>query len=157
MCGGDLFLPSRTLNVERNSGRKGTGKPRNSWPIDASDNFASIPSNMHKLLFPLAFLLFQPIAHAQVQIDLVPVATGLDDIVDIVHAGDDRIFCVLQPGTIRIVQNGTLLPTPFLNITAQVNDAGWEQGLLGMVFDPAYSENGFFYVHYTAFGGSGVT
>ena len=112
---------------------------------------------MRKLLSTFLLSLVFPIAHAQVQIDLVPVATGLDDIVDIVHAGDDRIFCVLQPGTIRIVQNGTLLPDTFLNITAQVNDNGWEQGLLGMAFDPEYSQNGFFYVHYTAFGGSGVT
>src|SRR5690606_24320509 len=111
---------------------------------------------MRKLISSFLLSLVFPIAQAQVQIDLVPVATGLDDIVDIVHAGDDRIFCVLQPGVIRIVQNGTLLPDTFLNITAQVNDGGWEQGLLGMAFDPNYSENGFFYVHYTGFGGSGV-
>ncbi|MDQ3100436.1 MAG: PQQ-dependent sugar dehydrogenase, partial [Bacteroidota bacterium] len=89
-------------------------------------------------------------ASAQVDIELVPVVTGLPGLVDIAHAGDDRLFCVLQPGTIRIVQNGAILPTPFLNITAQVENGGNEQGLLGLTFAPDHDSTGFFYVHYTA-------
>ena len=38
----------------------------------------------------------------------------------------------------------------FLDIRERVNDAGNEEGLLGLAFDPAFVENGYFYVYYTA-------
>ncbi|MFN3876710.1 MAG: PQQ-dependent sugar dehydrogenase, partial [Flavobacteriales bacterium] len=61
-------------------------------------------------------------------------------------------------GRIRIVQpDGTILPTDFLNISAQVNSGGNEQGLLGLCFDPGYAANGRFYVHYISGGGSGTS
>jgi glucose/arabinose dehydrogenase len=61
---------------------------------------------------------------------------------------DPRLFIVEQPGRIRIVKSGVLLPTPFLDITARVVSGG-ERGLLSMAFDPAYATNGRFYVYYT--------
>ena len=51
-------------------------------------------------------------------------------------------------GAIRIVKDGALLPTPFLDLAGQVS-TGSEQGLLGLAFDPAYATNGRFVVHYT--------
>lgn len=63
-------------------------------------------------------------------------------------AGDPRLFIVEKGGTIRIVKDGALLPTPFLDISAQVS-TGNEQGLLGLAFDPQYAANGRFLVHYT--------
>ena len=63
-------------------------------------------------------------------------------------AGDSRLFIVEQPGRIRIVKNGQLLATPFLDITSKVRYGG-EQGLLSMAFDPGYATNGRFYVYYT--------
>lgn len=52
-------------------------------------------------------------------------------------------------GTIRVIQNGVLLATPFLNITDRViPGAPGEQGLIGMAFDPDYANTGRFYVHY---------
>ncbi len=70
--------------------------------------------------------------------------------VDIQNAGDGsgRLFIVERPGTIRIFQNGQLLPTPFLNITDRVFSAASEQGLLGLAFHPRYEENGLFFVNY---------
>src|SRR4030095_13424509 len=59
-----------------------------------------------------------------------------------------RLFVVEQVGTIRIVKHGSLLPTPFLNLTTPVL-AGGEQGLLGLAFHPSFATNGFFYVNYT--------
>lgn len=101
---------------------------------------------------------FPAAAQSPLALELETFATGLAGIVDVAHAGDDRIFAVLQPGTIRIVQaNGTVLPTPFLNIQARVQDSGNEQGLLGLAFDPNYAQNGRFYVNYTAGSGSGTT
>ncbi len=101
------------------------------------------------LLFTSIFLLGGHWIGAQTSIALVPEATGLDDIVDISHAGDERIFCTLQPGTIMIVLNGSVLPMPFLDITDRVTFGG-ERGLLGLAFDPNFDTNGWFYVNYTA-------
>jgi glucose/arabinose dehydrogenase len=61
---------------------------------------------------------------------------------------DPRLFIVEQPGRIRIVKDGALLATPFLDITSRVV-AGGERGLLSLAFDPAYATNGRFYVYYT--------
>lgn len=79
-------------------------------------------------------------------------ATGLNNPVNIKHAGDDRLFVVEQAGFIKVVNaNGTVNSTPFLDIDSQVVDIGGfgdERGLLGMVFHPNYSTNGYFYVNY---------
>jgi glucose/arabinose dehydrogenase len=66
--------------------------------------------------------------------------------------GDPRLFIVEKVGTIRIVQDGALLPQPFLDISGSVS-TGNEQGLLGLAFDPAYATNGRFVVHYTDVSG----
>ncbi|MFS8978678.1 PQQ-dependent sugar dehydrogenase [Cupriavidus necator] len=63
-------------------------------------------------------------------------------------AGDARLFVVERPGRIRIVRNGALLATPFLDIDALTTTDG-ERGLLSMAFDPGYGSNGRFYVYYT--------
>ena len=61
---------------------------------------------------------------------------------------DPRLFIVEQAGRIRIVKNGALLATPFLDISSRVVSGG-ERGLLSLAFDPAYATNGRFYVYYT--------
>jgi hypothetical protein len=63
-------------------------------------------------------------------------------------AGDDRLFVVEQGGRVLIVEDGEVLPTPFLNLSTLVSGGG-EQGLLGMAFHPGYNSNRLFYVHYT--------
>jgi glucose/arabinose dehydrogenase len=61
-----------------------------------------------------------------------------------------RLFIVEQHGTIKLfdVSNGSLLSTPFLDLSGAVTSGG-ERGLLGMAFDPDYQINGRFYVYYT--------
>jgi glucose/arabinose dehydrogenase len=66
--------------------------------------------------------------------------------------GDSRLFIVEKGGRIRIVKEGSLLPTAFLDISAQVS-TGSEQGLLGLAFHPQYATNGRFVVHYTDLNG----
>ena len=62
----------------------------------------------------------------------------------------DRIFVVEQnTAQIRIVQQGNLVPTPFLSLASSIV-AGGEQGLLGLAFHPNYASNGRFFVQYTA-------
>jgi glucose/arabinose dehydrogenase len=59
-----------------------------------------------------------------------------------------RLFIVEKTGTIRVVKDGALLPTPFLNLSGQVS-GGSEQGLLGLAFPSDYATTGRFVVHYT--------
>ena len=83
-------------------------------------------------------------------IEVVEVASDLESPVYLTApANDPRLFIVEKPGRIRIVKDGTLIETAFLDISGRVNDAGSEQGLLGLAFHPDYAENGWFYVNYT--------
>ena len=75
---------------------------------------------------------------------------GLGDAVGVYHAPGqaNRLYIVQQRGTIRILQRGKLVGTPFLDISGDV-ERGGEQGLLGLAFHPDYASNGLFYVYYT--------
>jgi glucose/arabinose dehydrogenase len=66
-------------------------------------------------------------------------------------SGDPRLFVVEKDGLIRIIKNGVLLGTPFLDLTS-LTTKGSEQGLLGMAFAPDYSTTGRLYVSYTTPG-----
>lgn len=95
------------------------------------------------------------ITKGSVVIRLEPVATGLVAPDHATHAGDGsgRLFIVDQAGKIRIIKNGALLPTPFLDLTAQIPvlNAGFdERGVLGLAFHPDYASNGRFFVRYSA-------
>lgn len=81
---------------------------------------------------------------------LAEVVSGLDFPLYLTAPPGDlsRLFIVQKGGVIRIVKDGTLLPVPFLDISAQVSTGG-EQGLLGMAFDPDYASSSRFVVHYT--------
>jgi uncharacterized repeat protein (TIGR01451 family) len=78
------------------------------------------------------------------------VASGFDHPVQVTHAGDGsgRLFVVEQPGWIRVIKEGTVASTPFLDITDLTSRSG-ERGLLGLAFHPAYETSGTFYVNYT--------
>lgn len=80
----------------------------------------------------------------------VPVAGGLALPVHVGHAGDgsQRVFIVEQAGRILILDNGSVLPAPFLDISASVLSGG-ERGLFSVAFPPGYASKGYFYVHYT--------
>jgi glucose/arabinose dehydrogenase len=84
------------------------------------------------------------------QVELVPIASGFSSPLDIQQAGDGsgRLFVVEQGGKIRIIQNGNVLGTPYLDVSGLIVSGG-EEGLLGLAFHPSYSTNGCFYVNYT--------
>ena len=84
------------------------------------------------------------------------VLAVLERPVDIQHAGDERLFIIEKVGRIRVVQAGTLVDFPFLNIIDRVGSGGNEQGLLGLAFHPSYAENGLFFVNYTDKNGDTV-
>jgi glucose/arabinose dehydrogenase len=64
-------------------------------------------------------------------------------------------FVVEQGGRIRVVQNGTVLPTDFLNLTG-ITVASGEQGLLGLALAPDYISSGRFWVNFTDTSGNTV-
>ncbi|MFW9991568.1 MAG: PQQ-dependent sugar dehydrogenase [Candidatus Odinarchaeota archaeon] len=74
--------------------------------------------------------------------------------VDLQHSGDEtnRLFVVEQAGIIRVFDNNLNVSssTVFLEIKDRVNDAGNEEGLLGLAFHPDFRNNSLFYVYYSA-------
>jgi len=95
---------------------------------------------------------------AAIRVELRTIVGGLDTPVGIANANDGsgRLFILEKIGRIRIVQGGSLLPEPFLDITDRVNAGGSEQGLLGLAFHPDYPRNGHFFVNYTDHRGDTV-
>jgi glucose/arabinose dehydrogenase len=78
--------------------------------------------------------------------------------VQITNAGDgsNRLFIVEKGGLVKIINNGTVLPTPFLNISGLVSN-GSEQGLLGIAFPDDFVSKRYFYADYTNKTGVGNT
>lgn len=89
-------------------------------------------------------------AAAQAPLTTELFVSGLQNPTDLTFAPGDpsRIFVIEQAGRVRVVENGTLLATPFLNINPEVASGG-ERGLLGLAFHPDYANNGRFFVSYT--------
>lgn len=85
------------------------------------------------------------------KVQLIEVVGGFQRPVYVTGAGDGsgRLFIVEQYGRIFIYQNGSLLPTPFLNVSNLISTRGNEQGLLGLAFHPDYKTNGTFFINYT--------
>lgn len=103
----------------------------------------------------LLLCLFSSSAYSQT-IALQQFAAGFNDPIEIVHAGDSRLFVAQQSGQIRILNtNGAINPTNFLNVASLIS-TGSERGLLGLAFHPQYATNGFFYINYTNIAGNTV-
>jgi glucose/arabinose dehydrogenase len=89
-------------------------------------------------------------AGQDVEFALERVADGFERPVYVTHAGDARLFVVEQHGRVRIVRDGAVLPTPFLDVRDRIATRGNEQGLLGLAFEPDYARTGRLYIYYTA-------
>jgi glucose/arabinose dehydrogenase len=110
--------------------------------------------------FPFGSGSWLPISGRWGDIGAVPplaldlVASGLSQPLFLdAPTGDDRLFVAEKGGRIRIIENGVVRPTPFLQINGISTDG--ERGLLGMAFHPDFAVNGRFFVHYT--DGSGTS
>jgi glucose/arabinose dehydrogenase len=75
------------------------------------------------------------------------VVGGLASPTAMEFAPDGRLFVAEQRGTLRVVKAGGNLAT-FLDISGRVHSAG-ERGLLGIAFDPAFSNSHYVYLYYT--------
>jgi glucose/arabinose dehydrogenase len=78
------------------------------------------------------------------------VVRGLDRPTAMEFAPDGRLFVAEIGGTIRVIEDGTLLSEPFVTIPNV--DARGGRGVQGLTFDPNFSTNHFVYVHYTQQG-----
>src|SRR2546427_5031379 len=81
------------------------------------------------------------------QLELVPVASGFSNPLDIQQAGDGsgRLFVVEQGGKIKIIQNGGGLRTPYLHVFSLIVFRGGES-LLRLAFYSNYSNHRCFFV-----------
>jgi glucose/arabinose dehydrogenase len=86
---------------------------------------------------------------AVAQEDVVVHSGSLASATTMALAPDGRIFVAEQAGRLRVIKNGSLLPTPFLTVPVTSSE---ERGLLGIAFDPSFATNRFLYVYYTAAG-----
>ncbi len=59
-----------------------------------------------------------------------------------------RMFVAEKRGKVLIHVDGTALPTPFIDLTDEVHNAG-DKGLLGLALDPDFSTNQYVYLLYT--------
>lgn len=113
---------------------------------------------MSKQLFLLVFLCISSlVVYSQGSPTFIQTSTGLTKPIAIVNAGDqsDRLFIAEQAGIIWVITDPSTMQVesiPFMNITSLVDDTENEQGLLGLVFDPQFATNGYFYVNYIVNG-----
>jgi glucose/arabinose dehydrogenase len=102
-----------------------------------------------------ALLLVATPARAQIGVELV--AQGLASPIGFVQDPADAAvqYIVEQGGRIRVLQNGTLLTTDFLDLSDETVGSG-EQGLLGFALDPDYGATGRVWVNFTNLSGNTV-
>jgi glucose/arabinose dehydrogenase len=74
------------------------------------------------------------------------VAGGLASPTAMEFAPDGRLFVAEKGGDLRVIQNGTLLSTPFVSLSV---DSAGERGLLGIAFDPNFASDHYVYLYYT--------
>ena len=76
------------------------------------------------------------------------VAGGLPFATGISFSRDGRLFIALKSGVVRVYRDGALLPTPFVDLSAQVND-NHDRGLLGITLHPDFPEQPYVYLLFT--------
>ena len=76
------------------------------------------------------------------------VAGGFIQPVGIAIADDGRIFVAEKRGVVWVIENGSVLPMPFINLIDEVNGPV-DRGLLGLALDPGFLDNRHVYLLYT--------
>ena len=69
-------------------------------------------------------------------------------LVGLAFAPDGRLFVWQKNGVVRIIKNGVMLATPFVDLSSHVNTFD-DRGMWGLAFDPNFASNGYVYVSYT--------
>jgi glucose/arabinose dehydrogenase len=91
------------------------------------------------------------------QIKATPYVSGLNAPIEFVQdpSQPNVQMVVQQGGVIRVIQNGALVPAPFLDLSTVISSGG-ERGLLGLAFAPDYSTSLRFFVNFTNVDGHTV-
>jgi aldose sugar dehydrogenase len=84
------------------------------------------------------------------QLTTVDYAINLTSPWSLKFAPDGRLFFTERAGHLRVIANGTLVPTPVLDLTSQT--VGGEGGTTGMDLDPNFATNHLIYLHYCSAG-----
>jgi glucose/arabinose dehydrogenase/fibronectin type 3 domain-containing protein len=69
-------------------------------------------------------------------------------LVGLAFAPDGRLFVWQKNGIVRVIKNGQLQATPFIDLSAKVNTYD-DRGFWGLAFDPNFASNGYIYMTYT--------
>ncbi len=109
---------------------------------------------LHSLLNIQAIVFaFFTLTYSKVQAQSFPpgfsqtiVTSGISGPTVVVPAPDGRLFVCQQSGALRVIKNGNLLVTPFMQLPV---DGSGERGLIGLAFDPGFTTNNRLYVYYT--------
>ena len=106
-------------------------------------------ASSHVILTLFFLFSISKVVNAQ-KLAITPYATGFVTPIDIKTCGDDRIFVANRTGLIQVVNpDGTVRPTPFLNISSKLDTTTDEEGILGYAFSPNYKTDGKFFVLYS--------
>ncbi len=100
---------------------------------------------------PLFTLPVAPAATAQGAINLPYgfiseiVTEGMNLPTSFALAPDGRIFVAEKAGRVRVIKEGQLLETPFVDLSGEVNDAA-DRGLMGIAVHPKWPASPYLYV-----------
>ena len=78
----------------------------------------------------------------------VIAGAGLEFPTSLAFTSGNRMFITLKGGVVRVMQNGVLLPTPFIDLSNEVNDGG-DRGLLSIAVHPNFPATPYVYLLYT--------
>ena len=108
----------------------------------------SLSTGLVLLIVTGSLALILPATPAAASGEIAQYITGLDYPIALGFASDGRIFYAERnTGSIRIIQGGVLLPTPFYTLT-NTNTVG-ERGLLGLALDPGFPLTPYVYAYQT--------
>ncbi|WP_286886131.1 PQQ-dependent sugar dehydrogenase [Aneurinibacillus sp. UBA3580] len=89
-----------------------------------------------------------PLPEADTPYEPEVIAEGLNVPWALAMAPDGRMFFTERPGTLRIIENGKVLPQPALSFPPPFVEKG-EGGLLGLAIDPDFLTNRYLYVYHS--------
>lgn len=92
-----------------------------------------------------------PTANASLKPALQKFVDGLEKPTYLTHAGDGSglLYVTEQAGRVRVIRDGALAETPFLDIEDEVGSSGNEQGLLSIAFAPDFAQSRKLFANYT--------
>src|SRR5947208_16093185 len=104
-----------------------------------------------------ALLACSIVADVHAQLRTRVYASGFTNPLGFVQDPTDRAvqFVVQQNGHIRVVRDGAVLGSDFLDVSSSIV-AGGEQGLLGLAFAPDTATSGRFFINFTNRSGDTV-